>query len=266
METLLIGGKLDVATPPQARDARAAAAPAERPPGRAAELRAHDRLLELRAQARAAHLVNTFLDSGKVDDSLYTPSDDRLHARTSRRRHSPRASPARWSASRLLTLALAAVADVAPGAQRRQLRTQGERVAAVAVPGRARSRRLVRRRPDRRADDHADRPARRRAARRASRSALPIGLGHLLGLGPSRLAGRDEDGRARPQSAGALVGAWLGFNATTGLLALVTTIVGAAAGANLTLIALDIARERSARDRSAATTMPLAPSRVGACR
>ena len=67
-------------------------------------------------------------------------------------------------------------------------------------------------------------------------------------------------------AAGALVGAWLGFHATTGLLALVTAIVGAAAGANLTVIGFDIARERSARDRSAATTMPLAPSRVGASR
>ncbi len=65
-------------------------------------------------------------------------------------------------------------------------------------------------------------------------------------------------------AAGALVGAWLGFNATAGLLALVTAIVGAAAGANLTLIGFDISRERSALHRSAAAAMPLAPSRVGA--
>src|SRR5579862_6497863 len=41
---------------------------------------------------------------------------------------------------------------------------------------------------------------------------------------------------------GALVGALLGFNATTGLMAAITTIIGAAAGANLGLIALDVAR------------------------
>ncbi|HME04467.1 MAG TPA: hypothetical protein VKG38_15715, partial [Solirubrobacteraceae bacterium] len=41
---------------------------------------------------------------------------------------------------------------------------------------------------------------------------------------------------------GALVGALLGFNATAGLMAVITTIVGAAAGANLGLIALDVAR------------------------
>ena len=48
---------------------------------------------------------------------------------------------------------------------------------------------------------------------------------------------------------GALVGGWLGFNASTGLLALLTTIAGAAAGGNLTLVALDIAWDRSARER-----------------
>ena len=33
--------------------------------------------------------------------------------------------------------------------------------------------------------------------------------------------------------AGALVGAWIGFNTTTGLLAVVTTIAGAVVGVNL---------------------------------
>jgi hypothetical protein len=66
---------------------------------------------------------------------------------------------------------------------------------------------------------------------------VPIALGIYL-------AWVDRD---RPQrfglawaAAGALVGAWLGFNAGTGLLALVTSIVGAALGANLALLALDI--------------------------
>jgi pimeloyl-ACP methyl ester carboxylesterase len=50
---------------------------------------------------------------------------------------------------------------------------------------------------------------------------------------------------------GAIVGAWLGFHSSTDLLALVTTIVGAAVGANLVLIALDISRDRSGRPRPA---------------
>jgi membrane protein DedA with SNARE-associated domain len=49
----------------------------------------------------------------------------------------------------------------------------------------------------------------------------------------------------------AAVAAWLGFNATTGLLAVITTIVGAAAGANLALVTLDIAWDRQVRDRFA---------------
>jgi hypothetical protein len=46
-------------------------------------------------------------------------------------------------------------------------------------------------------------------------------------------------------TAGALVGAWLGFNATEDLVALLTATVGAAAGANLTLILLDSLRAPS---------------------
>ncbi len=52
---------------------------------------------------------------------------------------------------------------------------------------------------------------------------------------------------------GALVGGWLGFNSTTGLLALITTIVGASVGANLTLVLLEIAWDRQAHDRFAPT-------------
>jgi len=49
--------------------------------------------------------------------------------------------------------------------------------------------------------------------------------------------------------AGALVGAWAGFNSTDGLLALITAIVGAAVGVNLVLIALDISWDRLGRPR-----------------
>jgi hypothetical protein len=48
-------------------------------------------------------------------------------------------------------------------------------------------------------------------------------------------------------TAAALVGAWLGFHATQGLAALLTSIIGAAVGANLILVALDIAWERQAQ-------------------
>ncbi len=48
-------------------------------------------------------------------------------------------------------------------------------------------------------------------------------------------------------TAGALLGGWLGFTATSGLFAIVTTTIGAAAAGNLALIAVSLFRERSAR-------------------
>jgi zinc transporter ZupT len=54
--------------------------------------------------------------------------------------------------------------------------------------------------------------------------------------------------------AGALVGGWLGFLATGGLMALVTAILGAAAGANLVLILLDMLPAGTADDRVASDT------------
>ena len=69
---------------------------------------------------------------------------------------------------------------------------------------------------------------------------VPIGLGIYLAW-----VDRSSTAIARRAGfygalAGALVGAWLGFHAGTGLLAVVTTIVGAAVGANLTVLILDI--------------------------
>jgi uncharacterized membrane protein YfcA len=43
----------------------------------------------------------------------------------------------------------------------------------------------------------------------------------------------------------AIVGGWLGFHVTADLLAVVTTIAGAAAASNLALILVSIARERA---------------------
>jgi outer membrane lipoprotein SlyB len=76
---------------------------------------------------------------------------------------------------------------------------------------------------------------------------VPIALGLYLAW-----AHRDWDRATKSlgllaASAGAVLGGWLGFSATSGLSALVTTTIGAAAGGNLALIAASIFRERSAR-------------------
>ena len=55
-------------------------------------------------------------------------------------------------------------------------------------------------------------------------------------------------------SAGALLGGWLGFTATSGLAALVTATIGAAAAGNLALIAVSVFRDRSARAAGATTS------------
>jgi uncharacterized membrane protein (Fun14 family) len=54
---------------------------------------------------------------------------------------------------------------------------------------------------------------------------------------------------------GAMVGAVLGYHATSGLMALITTIIGAAVVSNLCLLVLDIWTERAAR-AAMATTPP----------
>jgi hypothetical protein len=76
---------------------------------------------------------------------------------------------------------------------------------------------------------------------------VPIGLGiYWAWLPRGRSSGTNIAGFAAA-AAGALAGAWLGFHATGDLVALLTAIVGATAGANLILLALDIAWDRRAR-------------------
>lgn len=79
----------------------------------------------------------------------------------------------------------------------------------------------------------------------------PIGIGVYAGWvrpgmpAPMRTKGIVAAG------VGALAGAGLGFHATSGLMALPAAIVGAATASNLALLVLDIGTERSARSRAA---------------
>jgi hypothetical protein len=67
-------------------------------------------------------------------------------------------------------------------------------------------------------------------------------------------------------SVGALLGGWLGYAAGDGLPAVVTTIVGAAVGANLVLVVLDVVRGRAGRGRMAPIVLPAEPGAVPAPR
>jgi pimeloyl-ACP methyl ester carboxylesterase len=96
---------------------------------------------------------------------------------------------------------------------------------------------------------------------------LPIGLGvYLAWVGPDRSGHTKATGFAAA-AGGALIGAWLGFNVTSagfGFFAPLLAIVGAAVGANLTVLGLDIAWDRQARARFAAArpneTLEASPS------
>jgi uncharacterized membrane protein YdfJ with MMPL/SSD domain/pimeloyl-ACP methyl ester carboxylesterase len=88
---------------------------------------------------------------------------------------------------------------------------------------------------------------------------VSVGVPVALGI---YLAWVDRDRRKRFglawALAGALAGGWLGFQAETGLLSLVTTIVGAALGGNLAVLALDIwgPRDVEAEIKPALETQP----------
>jgi hypothetical protein len=78
---------------------------------------------------------------------------------------------------------------------------------------------------------------------------LPIGLGIYWGWVHRDWSGKTKATGFAVVAAGSLGGVWVGFHAAADLLALVTAMVGAAAGANLTLLALDISWDRQVRDR-----------------
>ena len=85
----------------------------------------------------------------------------------------------------------------------------------------------------------------------------PVGLGIYLAWVHRSWASRTRATGLAAALAGALVGAWLGGNAVPGLLAVFTAVVGATAGANLLLIALDVVRAQAARELEARPATPL---------
>jgi hypothetical protein len=81
---------------------------------------------------------------------------------------------------------------------------------------------------------------------------VPIGLGIYFAWVNREWSAETKAMGFAAAAGGALVGGWLGFHATEGLVAVMTTIVGAAVGANLILLVIDIGWDRQARDRFAA--------------
>jgi hypothetical protein len=79
----------------------------------------------------------------------------------------------------------------------------------------------------------------------------PVGLGLYFAWVNGDWSGPTKGIGFAAAAGGALLGAWLGFNATDGAFPLLTAIAGAAVGGNLLLLGLDMAWDRQARDRFA---------------
>jgi pimeloyl-ACP methyl ester carboxylesterase len=247
VETLLIGGELDFATPPQWATRELLP---HLPNGREVVLDniGHSDDFWTYQQEAGSRLINTFFDSGRVDRSRYT----------------------RTSVDFTPAFSHGAVAYIVLGVMLG--------LAALTVFSLAWMWFRVRRRG----------PYGRKGSA-ALRSLYPIVLGlggWILGVlivmttmpsvplddellaalsigGPIGLGiyfawvNRDWSARTKITGlaaavAGTLIGARLGFNATEGLFAVITTIVGAAAVGNLALLALDIVWDWQVRDRFAA--------------
>jgi pimeloyl-ACP methyl ester carboxylesterase len=258
-ETLLVGGQLDSATPPQwaTRDLLP-----HLPNGRQVVLPGfgHSTSFWLDQQDAGTQLVNTFLDTGQVDDSLYEPQ------RVDFTPEVTQAALGKGIGGGIVGLAVITVLSLLWMAVRRTPRFGRKKsvlmrslypivlglggwFAGVLL--------VITTMPGVPLDDQR-------------LATLSVGLPVALGIYYAWL-NRDWPARTRLTGfvaavVGGLVGAWLGFQAGADLLALVTAIVGAAVAANLSLIVLDIARGQSVRDRfvktNAKETLEARPSPV----
>jgi pimeloyl-ACP methyl ester carboxylesterase len=244
VETLLVGGALDFATPPQ--NATRELLP-HLPNGHQvvlAGLGHSDDFWEYEPAA-AKRLVGTFLDTGRVDPSLYTPNRIDFTPSVSH------GTIAKILLAVMLGFAGLTVLSLVWLTVRRRpfgrkgsaaLRSvyalllglggwfAGTLIVLTALPTVPIDDELV-----------------------ASLSVgLPIGLGVYFAWVHRDWSVRTKAIGFAAAAGGALVGAWLGFNALEGLYALVTAIFGATAGANLTVLGLDIAWDLQAHERHAA--------------
>jgi pimeloyl-ACP methyl ester carboxylesterase len=259
VETLLISGALDTSTPPQVATNELLP---YLPNGHQVVLPGFGHTASFWADQPEAgsRLVNTFLDSGRVDDSLYKPQ------RVDFTPEVTHTALAKRLAGAIVGLALLTIVSLLWMARRVHKRGRfgpkasatlrsvspivlglggwflGALVVLTTMPGVPLDDELL----------------------VALSVGVPIGLGiYFAWVNRDWFATAKAMGFAAA-AGGALVGAWLGFNATEGLVALVTTIVGAAVGANLMLIILDISRARSGCRLAPSMPVDSPRERVGA--
>jgi hypothetical protein len=240
--TLVISGDLDFATPPQVATRELLP---YLPNGHQVVLKGfgHSGSVWSDQAEAGTHLINTYLDTGKVDRSHYEPQKVDFTPEVTQ------TALGKGIAAGLVGLAALAVLSLLWMAGRvhffgrygrkssATLRSVypvvlglggwflGVIVVVTTMPGTA-------------LDDG------RLAALSVS---VPIGLGLYFAWMNREWAGRVKALGFAAALAGAVLGGWFGFHVTEGLLALFTNIAGAIAGGNLALIGVDVARERHAR-------------------
>jgi pimeloyl-ACP methyl ester carboxylesterase len=239
VETLLIGGNLDFATPPQTATRELLP---HLPNGRQVILPGLGHTddfwdYEPRASSR---LINSYLDRGVVDDSLYTVNRVDLDPVFSQTRIAKIMLAVMLAFGALTIVSLIALAlrvrsrGRLGGKASAAIRSAyvfvlglggwflGVMLALTALPTVALDSALL----------------------SGLSIGLPVGIGVYLAWYRADVEARAKAIGLAGSLAGALVGAWLGFNVLSGLFAVVTTILGAQVGANLVLIVFDILRER----------------------
>jgi pimeloyl-ACP methyl ester carboxylesterase len=247
VNTLLIGGALDFATPPQI-------ATKELLPylsnGHQVVLAGigHTTSFWTQQPKAGSHLIKTFFDGGRVDDSLYKPTTVDFTPDVTQTALGKGIGGGMVGFALLTVLSLLWMARRVhkrghfgrkAGATLRSLYPivlglggwfLGVLIVITTMPGTPLDDELL----------------------AAFSVGVPIGLGAYLAWVHRGWAAKTKATGFAAAIGGALVGAWLGFHATEGLLALITAIVGAAVGGNLTLLGLDIAWDRQVRERFAA--------------
>jgi pimeloyl-ACP methyl ester carboxylesterase len=247
VETLLIGGELDFATPPQWATRELLP---QLPNGHQVVLAGlgHTTSFWTEQPEASSRLINTFFDSGRVDDSLYKPQSVDFTPEVTQTALGKVIGGAMVGLALLVVLSLLWMASRVhkrgrfgrkAGATLRSLYPIllglggwfiGALIVLTTMPGVPLDDELL----------------------AAFSVGLPIGLGLYLAWTHRGWAAKTKAIGFAAALGGALVGAWLGFHTTEGLLALITAIAGATVGGNVTLLGLDIAWDRQVRERFAA--------------
>jgi pimeloyl-ACP methyl ester carboxylesterase len=264
VETLMIGGELDPMTPPQVATTQLLP---HLPNGHQVVLPGfgHTMSVFMEQPEAGGRLINTFYDSGKVDDSLYVPASLDFTP--------PMTFEAIAKIALGAMLALVALTALSLLAMARRVHTRGRigpKAGALlrsvyppvlALGGWSLGALIV----------LATLPA----VRIDNELLIVLSVGAPVGLG-IYLAWVHRDwpvstkrvGRAAA-AVGTLAGAWLGFHAADVSLVMLTTIAGAVAGANLALICFDLWRSRPVATAPPAATVdvrtsePPAPDTIG---